>query len=74
MSKTRLKKSRNSPAWEKLIADGKLMHVYASTKVPARIIKMGKLAGIELLPATREERKPFLPSKTGVAFHPKAGG
>ncbi len=51
---------RRKHAWRKLIIDGKIFHVYAKSGVPTSIERLKKFAGIEILPATREERQPYI--------------
>ncbi len=60
MEETKSKKARKSPAWMKFVIDGKILNVFASSKVPAHATHMSKYKGIELLDATREERQPYL--------------
>lgn len=46
--------------WKKLVVDGKVMHVCPRSKIPKTFNQLKTLIGIELLEATKEERKPFL--------------
>lgn len=51
---------RQPAAWRKFVVDGLVMHVYSYSRIPASIRKLTKFKGIELTPASKEERAPYI--------------
>lgn len=51
---------RKSPAYRKLVVDDLVMWIFPASRIPKLIRRLSFLRGIELLPASKEERKPFI--------------
>ena len=60
-----MKKKRRSPRWKKLIVDGQLVSVYPVSLEGQKERRMAHMAGVQLLEATRVERKEHM-EKFGV--------
>lgn len=51
---------RKKNSWKKLLVDEKIIHVFASSRIPHFVKRLGVFRGIRLTDATKEEREPYL--------------